>query len=103
MTSGSRFGPTFNIAGVNSGRTGYTLKAAVYKSTAPVPFNISFESLQQGEKAKLRVLNASSGLSYNVAGGQKVVKETVTNLAATKGGVFSFELKEYDIAVFTTF
>jgi alpha-N-arabinofuranosidase len=103
MISDSGFGPAFYVAGVNLGTTEYTFKAAVYNTTAPVPFNIDFEGLEQGAKAKLTVLNAPSGLSYNVAGGQNVVKETVTELAAKKGGVFSFELKEYDIAVLTTF
>ncbi|KAJ5456013.1 uncharacterized protein N7458_004277 [Penicillium daleae] len=103
MTSDSGFGPAFYVAGVNSGTTEYTFKAAVYNTTAPIPFNIDFEGLKQGAKSKLTVLNAPSGLSYNVAGGQNVVKETVTELVAKKGGVFSFELKEYDIAVLTTF
>ncbi|KFZ07358.1 hypothetical protein V502_09867, partial [Pseudogymnoascus sp. VKM F-4520 (FW-2644)] len=56
-----------------------------------------------GAKATLIVLNAPSGLSYNVATGQNVVKRTVTLLTAQKGGVFSFKLKEYNIAVLTTF
>jgi alpha-N-arabinofuranosidase len=89
--------------GVNAGTTEYTFKAAVYNTTAPVPFNIDFEGLKQGAKAKLTVLNAPSGLSYNVAGGKNVVKQTITKLVAKKGGVFSFELREYDIAVLTTF
>jgi alpha-N-arabinofuranosidase len=103
MTSDSGFGPAFYVAGVNSGTTEYTFKAAVYNTTDPVSFNIDFEGLEAGAKAKLTVLNAPSGLSYNVAGGQNVVKQAVTELKAKKGGVFSFELKEYDIAVLTTF
>lgn len=103
MTSDSGFGPAFYVAGVNSGTTEYTFKAAVYNTTEPVPFNIDFEGLKQGARAKLTVLNAPSGLSYNVPGGQNVVKQTVTELAANKAGVFSFELKQYDIAVLTTF
>lgn len=103
MTSDSGFGPAFYVAGVNSGTTEYTFKAAIYNTTDPVSFNIDFEGLKKGAKAKLTVLNAPSGLSYNVAGGQNVVKQTVTDLEAKKGGVFSFELKEYDIAVLTTF
>lgn len=68
-----------------------------------MPFNIDFEGLKQGAKATLTVLNAPSGLSENVPGGENVVEETTTSLTAEKGGVFSFQLKEYDIAVLTTF
>jgi alpha-N-arabinofuranosidase len=102
MTSDSGFGPAFYVAGVNSGTSQYTFKAAIYNTTAPIPFNIDFEGLHKGAKATLTVLNALSGLSSNAIGGQNVVKQTVTKLTAQKGGVFSFELNEYDIAVLTT-
>lgn len=68
-----------------------------------MPFNVDFEGLKQGAKATLTVLNAPSGLSENVPGGENIVEETITSLTAEKGGVFSFQLKEYDIAVLTTF
>ena len=103
MTSDSGFGPAFYVAGVNQKTTEYTFKAAVYNTTAPVPFDIDFEGLDYGARATLTVLNAPGGLSYNSVGGENVVKQTVTELTAQKGGVFSFELKEYDIAVLTTF
>ncbi|KFZ24295.1 hypothetical protein V502_01226 [Pseudogymnoascus sp. VKM F-4520 (FW-2644)] len=103
ITSDSDFGPAFYVAGVNHGTTQYTFKAAIYNTTVPVPFNVDFGGLNQGAKATLTVLNAPSGLSRNVAGGQNVVKRTVTSLTAQRGGVFSFELKEYDIAVLATF
>jgi alpha-N-arabinofuranosidase len=103
MHSDSGFGPAFYVAGVNEGTTQYTFKAAVYNTTEPVPFNIDFEGLGQGSRATLTVLNAPSGLSYNSIGSPNVVKTTVTRLSAEMGGVFSFELKQYDIAVLTTF
>lgn len=68
-----------------------------------MPFNIDFEGLEQGAKATLTILNAPSGLSENVPGGENVVGETTPSLTAEKGGVFSFQLKEYDIAVLTTY
>lgn len=104
MTSDSGFGPAFYVAGINSGTTQYTFKATIYNTTAPVPFNIDFEGLNHGAKGTLTVLNApSGGLAANVPGGPNVVQQTVTELTAEKGGVFSFELKEYDVAVLTTF
>jgi alpha-L-arabinofuranosidase len=99
MTSDSGFGPAFYVAGVNSDTSQYTFKAAIYNTTAPIPFSIDFEGVKQGTKATLTVLNAPSGLSANVIRGENVVDQTVTRLTAQKGGVFSFELKEYDIAV----
>jgi alpha-N-arabinofuranosidase len=103
FTSDEDFGPAFYVAGVNHGTNQYTFKATVYNTTSPVPFNIDFEGLRQGAKATLTVLNAPSGLSQNVPNGENVVKRTTTSLTAEKGGVFSFQLKEYDIAVLTTF
>lgn len=91
------------MAGVNKGTNQYTFKATVYNTTSPVPFNIDFEGLHQGAKATLTVLNAPSGLSQNVPNGENVVERTTTSLTAEKGGVFSFQLKEYDVAVLTTF
>lgn len=102
MTSDTGFGPAFYVAGVNLGTAEYTFKAAIYNTTDPVPFNIVFEGVKQGDKATLTVLNAPNGLSHNVVGEENVVKQTATKLTAQKGGVFSFELKEYDIAVLTT-
>ncbi|OBT82888.1 hypothetical protein VE02_08652 [Pseudogymnoascus sp. 03VT05] len=103
FTSDEGFGPAFYVAGVNQGTNQYTFKATVYNTTSPVPFNIDFEGLHQGAKATLTVLNAPSGLSENVPNGENVVKRTTTSLTAQKGEVFSFQLKEYDIAVLTTF
>lgn len=102
MISDSGFGPAFYVAGVHSGTTHYTFKAAIYNTTEPIPFNINFEGLRRGSSATLTVLNAPSGLSYNAIGGQNVVKQTVTKLTAQRGGVFSFKLSQYDIAVLTT-
>lgn len=102
MVSDSGFGPAFYVAGVNRGTTQYTFKAAIYNTTAPVPFSIQFEGLHQGSPAKLTVLSTPSGLSHNIVGGQNVVTETATTLTAQKGGLFTFELNEYNIAVLTT-
>jgi alpha-N-arabinofuranosidase len=51
MTSDSGFGPAFYVAVVDPGTIEYTFKATVCKTAAPVPFNINFENLQQGDKA----------------------------------------------------
>jgi alpha-N-arabinofuranosidase len=38
----------------------------------------------------------------NVYGGPDVVQKTVKKVVAGAGGKFEFQLKQYDIAVFTT-
>ncbi|KAF7930604.1 uncharacterized protein EAE98_005004 [Botrytis deweyae] len=97
----SPFGPAFYVIGVNDPGE-YVFKAAIYNTTAPVPFSIDFEGVHAGAVGTLTVLNAPEGNAVNVYGGEDVVVKTVKNVTAGAGGKFEFELKEYDIAVFTT-
>ncbi|THV46082.1 hypothetical protein BGAL_0418g00040 [Botrytis galanthina] len=97
----SPFGPAFYVIGVNDPGE-YVFKAAIYNSTAPVPFSIDFEGVHAGAVGTLTVLNAPEGNAMNVYGGEDVVVKTVKSVTAGAGGKFEFELEEYDIAVFTT-
>ncbi|EDO01128.1 hypothetical protein SS1G_03602 [Sclerotinia sclerotiorum 1980 UF-70] len=99
--SKSPFGPAFYVIGVNNPGE-YVFKATVYNTTEPVPFSIDFEGVDAGAKGTLTVLNAPDGNSMNVYGGEDVVVKKVSSITAGPGGKFEFELKEYDIAVFTT-
>lgn len=58
--------------------------------------------MDAGATGTLTVLNAPDGNSMNIYGGENVVIKTVSSITAGAGGKFEFELKEYDIAVFTT-
>ncbi|CAD6444319.1 46e6c364-b35c-4f31-b992-b3303e9c9e31 [Sclerotinia trifoliorum] len=99
--STSPFGPAFYVIGVNNPGE-YVFKATVYNTTESVPFSIDFEGVDAGAKGTLTVLNAPDGNSMNVYGGEDVVIKKVSSITAGPGGKFEFELKEYDIAVFTT-
>ncbi|ESZ94182.1 glycoside hydrolase family 51 protein [Sclerotinia borealis F-4128] len=100
-TNSPPFGPAFYVIGVNNPGE-YVFKATVYNTTEPIPFSINFEGVDAGATGILTVLNAPEGNSMNVYGGEDVVIKTVSNVTAGAGGKFEFELKEYDIAVFTT-
>jgi alpha-N-arabinofuranosidase len=54
----------------------------------------------------LTVLSATGGLSANVLNEQRVPTNVVTKreveLSAGSGGVFGFELENWEVAVFTT-
>ncbi|KAI9641607.1 hypothetical protein NHQ30_009460 [Ciborinia camelliae] len=100
----SQFNPAFYVIGINSPGS-YTFKAAIYNTTEPIPFSIDFEGVDKGAMGTLTVLNApglDGGNSANVYEGEDVVVKIVKNVIAGEGGKFEFELKEYDIAVFTT-
>ncbi|PQE05084.1 Alpha-L-arabinofuranosidase A protein [Rutstroemia sp. NJR-2017a BVV2] len=99
--SSSPFGPAYYVVGVSSPGH-YTFKAAIYNTTQPIPFSIEFEGVSAGSHGTLTVLNAPSGNSMNVYGGPDVVQKTVKKVVAGAGGKFEFQLKQYDIAVFTT-
>ena len=102
MTTDTAFGPAYYVAGYDQGTQDYTFKATVYNTTAPIPFDISFAGLTSDHStATLTVLNAPDGLSSNVPGGPNVVRQETYTLNA-KGGVFSFSLNQYDIAILTT-
>ncbi|TEY73226.1 hypothetical protein BOTCAL_0081g00170 [Botryotinia calthae] len=99
--SSSPFGPAFYVIGINEPGE-YVFKAAVYNTTTPIPFSIDFEGVEAGATGTLTVLNAPDGNAMNVYGGDDVVVKTVKSVTAGEGGKFEFELKEYDVAVFTT-
>ncbi|CZT52133.1 related to alpha-N-arabinofuranosidase A precursor [Rhynchosporium secalis] len=102
MTTDTPFGPAYYVAGYDKDTLDYTFKAALYNTTTPVPFEISFASLTKDDStATLRILSAPDGLSSNVPGGPNVVRQETHKLNA-KTGVFSFSLKQYDIAILTT-
>ncbi|KAL3424210.1 alpha-L-arabinofuranosidase [Phlyctema vagabunda] len=103
--SESPFGPAYWVAGA-SGEGKYTFKAAVYNTTSPVPFNVTFASIEEGQTGVLTVLSAPEGLSANTLTEDGEVVDVVTRsekkLVATQGGVFGFELQQWEVAVFTT-
>jgi alpha-N-arabinofuranosidase len=100
VTADGDFDPAYWVAGT-SGPGQYTLKAAIYNSTAAVPFNVNFEGLGKGARATLTVLTAPDGLSTNVFDGENVVTKTITELTQTGEG-FTFELENWSVAVLTT-
>ena len=102
MTTDTAFGPAYYVAGYDQGTQDYTFKATVYNTTSSIPFNISFADVtSDSSTATLTVLNAPDGLSSNVLGGPNVVRKETYRLNA-KGGIFSFSLNQYDIAILTT-
>lgn len=83
----------------------YTFKTAIYNATESVPFSVAFEGVEEGTKGTLSVLSALDGLSSNtLIDGvvSDVVKKDVTELTAGAGGVFTFTLENYNVAVLTT-
>ncbi len=91
--------PGFWVAGVNENTQEYILKAAVYNTTASVPFSIAFG--QSTTTAKLTVLTAPDDTSSNVFNGTNVVVTTVTQLTSVDGD-FCFELPQWSVALLTT-
>ncbi|KAK4156064.1 glycoside hydrolase superfamily [Chaetomidium leptoderma] len=94
---GSDFGPAYWVAG--RGDSSYILKAAVYNSTADVPFSVSFEGLEAGAMAHLTVLSADSPWAHNTPEHKEGVRTTVTHLTAGEGGVIEFSLPDLSVAV----
>lgn len=109
VRSNDTFGPAYYVAGVSDPGK-YTFKVAIYNSTGSVPFNITFEGVEKGQKATLTTLSATGpdngGLSSNVLVdgvlGPQVVEETTHTLHAGKNGEYVFELGNYHLAVLTT-
>jgi alpha-N-arabinofuranosidase len=105
VNSDSPFGPAYWVAGT-SGEGKYTFKTAIYNATSSVPFNITFAGVAEGTKGSLTVLSAPGGLSANVLDEEgtptNVVTKTEAKLVAGSGGVFRFELENWEVAVLTT-
>lgn len=62
--------------------------------------------MAKGKTGSLTVLSAPEGLSSNVLNEEgvatNVVKKTELKLTAGSGGVFKFELENWEVAVLTT-
>ncbi|KAF2717277.1 glycoside hydrolase family 51 protein [Polychaeton citri CBS 116435] len=97
ITNGD-YNPAYWVAGRNADTGSHILKAAVYNATENVPFNLTIEGVQRGAKATLTFLTAPSVNSTNEIGSTAVQNHT-SGLIAARGGVFSFELPAYSIAV----
>jgi alpha-N-arabinofuranosidase len=96
------------VAGTN-GPSKYVFKTAIYNSTENVGFNVTFEGITAGTRGNLTVLSAPSGLSSNVLSAEDgtgvsvyVTEKRMQELTAAEGGVFGFELANYEVAVLTT-
>lgn len=100
-SSSSPFGSAFYAIGVND-PCEYVFKATICNTTEPVKFSIDFEGVDAGATGTSTVLNALDGNSANAFGEEDVVIKTVKSVTAEAGGKLGFQLKEYDIAVFTT-
>lgn len=96
--AGDAFGPAYWVAGEDNATSTYYVKAAVYNSTADVPFNVTFEGVSGGASATLTVLTAPDGYSYNNIG-TEVVATTTSTLTAGADGAFSFSLPNLSVAV----
>jgi alpha-N-arabinofuranosidase len=106
--SSTGFSPAYWVAGMN-GPLKYVFKTAIYNSTENVGFNVTFEGIAAGVKGNLTVLSAPSGLSSNVLNAEDgtgvsvtVTEKRVQELTASEGGVFGFELANYEVGVLTT-
>ena len=102
------FGPAYWVAGTN-GPSKYVFKTAIYNATESVPFNVTFEGIAAGTEGKLTVLSAPEGLSWSYLDGADgngtavdIVSKKEVVLSAGEGGVFGFELANYEVAVLTT-
>lgn len=94
----SAFGPAYWVAGEDNATSTYYVKAAVYNSTADVPFSVTFEGVGGGASATLTVLTAPDGYSHNDVGSEVVATATST-LTAGADGAFSFSLPNLSVAL----
>jgi alpha-N-arabinofuranosidase len=115
VVSDAPFGPAYFVAGTSSSPSStsspsYVFKVATYNATSATPFNISFEGVAAGAKAKLTVLSEipgdrPAGLSSNAwvnGTSVSVINTTVTEVVAGSDGTFEFELENYSLAVLVT-
>jgi len=101
VSEGDGFGPAYFVAGQNTDTGAYVLKAAVYNTTAPVPFSVTFAGVSAGTIANLTVLTAPHAYSMASIGVDPVVYSTKT-LTAAVGGLYEFELPNLSLAVLLT-
>lgn len=85
----SNFGPAYWVAGENIHTKTHILKAAVYNSTAEVPFTVAFEGLEAGATGSLTVLTAPSPESSSHIGSDMVITTHVAVTAGSNGFVFT--------------
>jgi len=95
-------GPAYFAAGQNTDTGAYVLKAAVYNSSADVPFRVAFEGVAAGTLANLTVLTAPSGPDASVTVGTDPVVYTRRSLTAASDGSFEFSLPNLSVAVLLT-
>jgi alpha-N-arabinofuranosidase len=77
----------------------------VYNSTEPVPVSLQFEGItKMGATANLTILTGPADpYGYNDPFSRvNVVKETMSEVSAGEGGVFSFSLPALSVAVLET-
>jgi alpha-N-arabinofuranosidase len=91
------FGPAYFVAGINDASSQYILKAAIYNSTQPVPFNLTLPG--QTKAAKLTVLTATSPFSVNSPNNTNQVIETITDLVLSEEGTWEWELENWSVAL----
>lgn len=94
-TSDTAFGPAYWVTGEDAGS--YILKAAVYNSTADMPFSVSFPGFSRA--AKLTVLTANSPWSSNTPETPDSVITTTKTLFADAEGAFAFSLPDLSVAM----
>lgn len=98
--AGTNFGPAYWVAGRNDQTKSFVLKAAVYNSTADVPFSVRFDGLKAGARAQLTVLTApEGGFAHNTPQHKDAVKKTVSEVKADQEGVVAFSLPDLSVAV----
>lgn len=71
----------------------------MYNTTAPVPFNVTLEGVAVGATGLLTVLSADDGWSANRLDAEEVVQTSTSTLVAGEGGVFGFELGQWEVGV----
>jgi alpha-N-arabinofuranosidase len=101
------FGPLYYVAGTDEARGAHVWKGAVYNTTesAAVPVSVTFEGVEAGAKAQLKVLTNNEVDPYahnDPHTGINVVNSTVTVLEANEKGAFVFSLPELSVAVLDT-
>lgn len=97
MLGNTAYGPAYWVAGRSDATGAHILKAAVYNSSAPVPFSVSFDGVRGGTVANLTYLTAPMNASNPVGG--NIVETHTESIRANRRGVFSFELPDYSVAV----
>lgn len=95
------FGPAYFAAGQNTDTGAYILKAAIYNSTADVPFTVHFEGVAAGTIANLTVLTAPDPYSTANIGSDPVAYDHKT-LTAASDGSYVFSLPNLSVAVLLT-